>query len=179
LPWQNLNVDKDRRRQVIGDMKKRVSVSEITESLPDVFATYLNIVRNLHFAERPNYTLLRELFKKCSNDQKFVNDGIYDWTQVPSSRLPIPFPQITSNHKKKSHPVSIEIIDPDNNKPSIARKKRKTMEPQKPELSPQPKSAKTTNNISLRPRNRRSTITTTTLDYEISHEVIEISDDCS
>jgi len=182
LPWQNLNVDKDRRRQVIGDMKKRVSITEITESLPDVFATYLTVVRKLQFAEKPNYTLLRELFKKCFNDMKFVPDGLYDWTQVPS-RLSIPYSttQTITNHKKKSQPASIEIIDEDNNKQvSSSRKKRKTMELQKTELTPQPKSARTSTTISLRPRkNRRSTTTMATMDYEASHEVIEISDDCS
>jgi len=58
-----------------------------------------------------------------------------------------------------------------------SRRKRKQMEPQQSELSLlQTKSPKST---TLRPRKNRRSTTVATIDYELSHEVIEISDDCS
>jgi len=183
LPWQNLNVEKERRRQVIGEMKKNATVGEITATLPDEFATFLTIVRKLQFSEKPNYAFLRQLFKKCFKDQKFIDDGHYDWSQIPSVRLPIAFPsQTISNHKtrKRSTHNSIEIIDTKDsqeNKTPTSRK-RKLMEPPQPSESKQNTKPKSPN---LRPLKNRPSLTTTmtTLDYELSPEVIEISDDCS
>jgi hypothetical protein len=188
LPWQNLKEEKDKRRQVIGEMKKNTLITEITASLPEEFGTFLTIVRKLQFSEKPNYLLLRQLFQKCFRDQKFVDDGIYDWSQTPTVRLPITFPsQTISNNKtkKRSNHNSIEIIDTkdsqENNKtPQTSTRKRKQIS----ELPPPTEGNQNTNPKSpsaLRPlKNRRSLTTTmTTLDYELSPEVIEISDDCS
>jgi len=101
LPWQNLNVERNRRRQVIGDLKKNTSVSEITSDLPPEFAKYLNAVRSLEFEEKPDYKILRGLFKKCYSDQNFPQDGLFDWSQTTN-----PSP---GNPKKRKNHDSYEI----------------------------------------------------------------------
>jgi len=102
LPWQNLNVERNRRRQVIGDLKKNTSVHEITSDLPPEFAKYLNAVRNLEFEEKPDYKILRALFKKCYSDQNFPQDGLFDWSQTTS-------PSPGNNPKKRKMHDSKEI----------------------------------------------------------------------
>jgi serine/threonine protein kinase len=71
LPWQNLTIDKSSRRQVIGEIKKNIPINQITAALPDEFATYLAVVRKLDFHEKPNYILLRQLFRKCFHERRY------------------------------------------------------------------------------------------------------------
>uniref|UniRef100_A0A6B2L6I2 non-specific serine/threonine protein kinase n=1 Tax=Arcella intermedia TaxID=1963864 RepID=A0A6B2L6I2_9EUKA len=90
LPWQNQNVDRNKRRVIIGELKKKTSIAEITCGLPSVFEEYLKVVRLLQFDDKPDYKRLKELFRKCLADHNYLNDGIYDWSQEaepPSKRL--------------------------------------------------------------------------------------------
>jgi hypothetical protein len=189
LPWQNLNVDKNKRRQVIGDMKKNTSITEITAALPEEFAIYLREVRSLKFGDTPKYQFLRDLFKKCFNDMKFQNDGLYDWSQIPTIRIPVPTQTTPLKTRKRSQPNSIELYDTrdstENKTPITSTRKRKVSDKheleiqiqKKPKTKSPPKAAV---HMTLRPRkNRRSTTTFATLEYDQSHEVIEISDDDS
>jgi len=141
LPWQNLNVERNKRRQVIGEMKKNTSVSEITSGLPAEFATFLNNVRNLQFQEKPDYKMLRGLFKKCYVDQTFLQDGVYDWSQPTPPSHPHDSPNQSQtepspprSHKKipktYTNTNSIEILEVKSNAPPpvsipINTKKRK------------------------------------------------------
>jgi len=90
LPWQNLNIDKNNRRQVIGEIKRNIPISQITASLPDEIGTFLSIVRKLEFNEKPNYIQLRGLLQKCFYDRRFLPDGIYDWILNNKSQISIP-----------------------------------------------------------------------------------------
>jgi len=119
LPWQNLNVERNRRRQVIGDLKKNTSVSEITADLPPEFAKYLNVVRSLEFEQKPDYKMLRALFRKCYADQNFAQDGIFDWSPEPITPSPS-----TSIKKRK-------ITDTNNNEDIQPKRKKKSTTPRK------------------------------------------------
>jgi len=174
-------------------MKKNTSIPEITSALPDEFGVFLTTVRKLQFNEKPNYIMLRELFKKCFNDQKFLNDGLYDWTQIPNIRLPIPFPKQNTSHilksRRRTPPDSVEILETrenaaDNNKTLISitpSRKRKANQDSEVNKKVTSLTKTKTAQMILRPRkNRRSTTTTfATQEYDASHEVIEISDDDS
>lgn len=81
LPWQGLPAtDHKERMRKIGDMKKRMPLEEICDRCPEEFVSYLRYVRHLDFYEAPDYDYLRKLFYDLFILNRFVDDGIYDWT---------------------------------------------------------------------------------------------------
>jgi len=174
LPWQNMNVEKNRRRQVIGEMKKNTSIKEITAGLPDVFAIYLSSVRKLRFDERPDYTSLRDLFQNNYIAHNFTQDSLYDWSLPKHTILP------NENNKTNSPTKSfvldtlehIEIIE-GRSKPQspLNTRKRKNSDITQ-EMEVQNRKVPKNNRMNLRPR-RKSTTTVTSLSPP---EIIEISD---
>jgi hypothetical protein len=46
--------------------------------------TYLRYCRSLDFFQTPDYNYLRQLFWDVFNREQFEDDGVYDWTKVPS-----------------------------------------------------------------------------------------------
>jgi len=81
LPWQNLNVDRLKRRQVIGEMKRKMSSKEITNGLPTEFTTFMSYIRCLRFTDKPDYDWIRSLFRKCYEQNQFTQDKVFDWTE--------------------------------------------------------------------------------------------------
>ncbi len=47
---------------------------------PAEFAVYINYTRALRFEDRPDYAHLRRLLKDRFANERFQNDGIFDWT---------------------------------------------------------------------------------------------------
>jgi hypothetical protein len=125
LPWQNLTIDKSSRRQVIGEIKKNIPINQITAALPDEFATYLAVVRKLDFHEKPNYILLRQLFRKCFHERRY-QDGNYDWTKyyspVNEVNIPVVFPMYQSHLNTDVFEIPVGALP----EAAIPSRKRKT-----------------------------------------------------
>jgi casein kinase 1 len=64
-------------------LKTRTSFGELCRGFPTEFVRYFEIVRALHFNERPNYAELRRLFRERFIAEGFVYDGQFDWTVRP------------------------------------------------------------------------------------------------
>jgi len=88
LPWQNLpaeeNETKKQKRRKIAEMKQSLPVEELCAGLPEEFATYINITRNLKFKQKPNYYQLRALFRNlltrlCELDPSSGLPDSQDW----------------------------------------------------------------------------------------------------
>jgi serine/threonine protein kinase len=88
LPWQNLpaeeNETKKQKRRKIAEMKQSLPVEELCAGLPEEFATYINITRNLKFKQKPNYYQLRALFRNlltrlCELDPSSGFPDSQDW----------------------------------------------------------------------------------------------------
>jgi len=187
LPWQNLNVERNKRRQVIGEMKKNTSVNDITSGLPAEFATYLNYVRNLQFQDKPDYKMLHTLFKRCYIEQGFGADGQYDWSlpthpshvqdspnQSQTEQSP-PRRQYKKIHKTNTN--SIEIIELKSKAPTPTKKRkdRSSDNSDVPNKKKQKNTITSQPRMKLRPR-KRSTTTPPTPPHV---DIIEISDDDS
>ena len=83
LPWMGVaGRDRNQKYQQILECKKRIKVEELCEGLPNEFAVYLRSVKNLEFAEEPNYAEYRKMFRNLFMKKKFVFDYEYDWTAV-------------------------------------------------------------------------------------------------
>lgn len=81
LPWQGLPAtDHKERMKKIGDMKRKLSLEEICDRCPDEFISYLRYVKHLDFYEAPDYDYLRKLFLDLFIQNRFVDDGAFDWT---------------------------------------------------------------------------------------------------
>mmetsp|Transcript_9385 Transcript_9385/g.24175 ORF Transcript_9385/g.24175 Transcript_9385/m.24175 type:complete len:383 (+) Transcript_9385:229-1377(+) len=86
LPWQGLKADNLKQRyQMIGDTKRNTPIETLCGAFPPEIATYLRYCRSLDFFQTPDYNYLRQLFWNVFNREQYEDDGIYDWTAVPSS----------------------------------------------------------------------------------------------
>lgn len=129
LPWQNLKMNKNERRKIIGKHKEKVTLEELTENLPTEFYQYMGYIRKLEFSERPDYIWLRSLFRNCMWRHRLNYDFIYDWNHpkqlyIPNfsnlnSSINLPLQVNGSNNynatENKESPKVISISTTDNN----------------------------------------------------------------
>ena len=55
-------------------------VEQLCEGLSSEFAKYINYTRSLGFGDKPNYTYVRQLFRRRFALEGFKDDNIYEWT---------------------------------------------------------------------------------------------------
>lgn len=85
LPWQGLKADNLKQRyQMIGDTKKNTPIETLCGAFPAEIGTYLRYCRALDFFQVPDYNYLRQLFWDVFEREQFKDDGVYDWTKVPT-----------------------------------------------------------------------------------------------
>jgi casein kinase 1 delta/casein kinase I family protein HRR25 len=83
LPWQGLKVATDDEKDVrIKEMKESLSAEALCDGfLPGEFVTYINYARGLAFDDKPDYSYLRELFRRLFLAEGFKYDHVFDWTE--------------------------------------------------------------------------------------------------
>jgi serine/threonine protein kinase len=121
LPWMGLKAEnKQIKQEMISEKKLVTSVPTLCDGLPAEFAIFLDEVRKLKFTDRPNYELLRTMFRDRFLREGFVYDYQYDWllTALPEVR-PIVLRKFTVHEGKQapSLPTPI-IVKPKRNNPS-------------------------------------------------------------
>lgn len=80
LPWMGLNgTTREDKYQKIARMKEETPIHTLCSELPAEFQDYMIYVRNLGFAENPDYTYLRNLLKAAFRRYGFKNDQVYEW----------------------------------------------------------------------------------------------------
>jgi casein kinase 1 gamma len=85
LPWQGLRARTLREKyQKISDTKQSCPVVILCRNLPEEVSTYLRYVRSLDFFETPDYNYLRKLFQARFEQEGFVDDSQFDWTDLKS-----------------------------------------------------------------------------------------------
>ena len=85
LPWQGLGTKKmsrDEKYQLIFECKKNTTSEQLCQGLPKEFKVYMDYVKSLDFAEKPNYNYIYNLFTQLFKKQNYAYDGIYDWTHL-------------------------------------------------------------------------------------------------
>ncbi|KAF1993297.1 casein kinase I isoform delta [Amniculicola lignicola CBS 123094] len=81
LPWQGLKAaTEEGRNERIKEMKISLSAKDLCRDLPVEFATYINYTRSLDFDNKPDYSYLRDLFRRLFIRNGFSYDDVYDWT---------------------------------------------------------------------------------------------------
>jgi casein kinase I homolog HRR25 len=61
-------------------LKKTTSIEKLCQNLPQEFTLYMKHVRSLGFADKPNYSYLRKIFRDLFHRSGFKYDRIFDWT---------------------------------------------------------------------------------------------------
>lgn len=86
LPWQNLKAKNVKEKyEKIKEKKIMTRVEDLCAGVPDEFAQLLNYCRKLKFIDKPDYGMLRTLFKKLMKEKGFIHDYCYDWVKTRSS----------------------------------------------------------------------------------------------
>jgi len=80
LPWQGLKA-KNMKEKYEKIMEKKIStnVELLCKGLPVEFAEFLNYTRDIKFDEKPDYNLVKALFKKIIDKEKIEIDYNFDW----------------------------------------------------------------------------------------------------
>uniref|UniRef100_A0A7S0JYT6 Casein kinase I n=1 Tax=Cafeteria roenbergensis TaxID=33653 RepID=A0A7S0JYT6_CAFRO len=80
LPWQGLRANtKKQKYQKIMEKKMATPVDLLCKGFPDEFRIYFEYCRALRFADKPDYSYLRRLFKDLALRNEIEYDGNFDW----------------------------------------------------------------------------------------------------
>lgn len=99
LPWQGLKAPSDKERnELLKEKKMSLSGKDLCgDVLPREFATYIDYTRSLGFEQRPNYSFLRELFRRLFESEGFKYDYVFDWTEKKFKEISVEVSQPTTS----------------------------------------------------------------------------------
>jgi hypothetical protein len=84
LPWQGLRANtKKAKYQKIMEKKMATPIDLLCKGYPDEFRIYFEYCRALRFADKPDYSYLRRLFKDLALRNELEYDGNFDWRMLP------------------------------------------------------------------------------------------------
>jgi len=111
LPWQGLRAkNKKEKYDLIKEKKVTTSIESLCQGYPQEFANYLEYCHKLKFDEKPDYALLRKLFKDLFIRKGYEYDYLYDWLiqkapTKPSASTTETQPQSAANEEEKKASV--------------------------------------------------------------------------
>jgi hypothetical protein len=81
LPWQGLKgATRKQKYDMISHRKMSIPLETLCFSMPTEFMIYLDYARKLNFDARPDYTFLRNLFKRVLLGKGYDFDLKFDWS---------------------------------------------------------------------------------------------------
>ena len=87
LPWQGLKCsDKSKRKFKIHNIKRTISLEELCKKVPNEFLLYMKYCRVLQFVDKPDYSMLKELFLNLFKKRGYTLDFIYDWNIIAKEK---------------------------------------------------------------------------------------------
>ncbi|KMZ01618.1 casein kinase I [Drosophila simulans] len=88
LPWQGIRAHTQAQKyEKIAEYKANIPLQQLCSGLPVEFFMYLKYCRKLHFAEKPDYVYLQQLFKVLFRNQFKVYDFLFDWVVLKRESL--------------------------------------------------------------------------------------------
>ena len=80
LPWQGIYApDVKAKMRRIGEMKAGAAFQQFLSQSPPEFGAVIEHARSLAFEDKPDYNLIRELFMRRMQNERWENDGLFDW----------------------------------------------------------------------------------------------------
>jgi len=109
LPWQGLQAaNKKKKYRKIMEMKIGTSLESLCRKLPSEFITYLEYVKGLNFADKPDYEYLIKLFLRCASKNNIKLDDQYDWDIISKKEI-IPAVKIIRSKIDKGKATKEEV----------------------------------------------------------------------
>ncbi|OHT04236.1 hypothetical protein TRFO_28350 [Tritrichomonas foetus] len=109
LPWMGSQCKElEEKYKIICDIKAKTSFEDLCEGFPQEFVKCLYMVRNLGFAEAPNYSAYRQLFRDLFIKSNFVYDYKYDWC-IDFDIIPPEIPVEIHQPDTRSNPTEEKI----------------------------------------------------------------------
>jgi len=91
LPWQSLwHEDKKVIWRDVGRMKEEVRLEDLCNDLCPCFEHFMGRLREMEFAEKPNYDELKQMFLDTMEELKIDPDTPFDWELLTSGSGTIP-----------------------------------------------------------------------------------------
>jgi len=88
VPWSGLDAKtKQEKYSKIRQKKEDTPLSELCATFPDAFENYLHYTRNLQFMERPDYNMLRKLFREVREKEGPTEDHDFQW--LTAKKIPV------------------------------------------------------------------------------------------
>ncbi|QCE00040.1 serine/threonine kinase [Vigna unguiculata] len=116
LPWQGLQAATKRQKyDKICKKKLSTPIEVLCKSYPVEFASYFHYCRSLTFDQRPDYGLLRRLFRNLFTRAGYDSDYLFDWTILKYQQMQQQKTQ-TQPIAPLAVPTSLEPVEEDNNK---------------------------------------------------------------
>ncbi|KAK7293859.1 hypothetical protein RJT34_16736 [Clitoria ternatea] len=117
LPWQGLQAaTKKQKYDRICKKKLSTPIEVLCKSYPVEFASYFHYCHSLTFDQRPDYGLLKRLFRNLFTRAGYDSDHLYDWTILKYQQMQ----QQQTTQSQPTTPValltSLEPVDADNHK---------------------------------------------------------------
>ena len=77
LPWRKI---KDKEQ--VGTMKEKYDHTLLLKNMPSEFRTFLDHILTLEYYDKPDYSLLHNLFQQCIKRKGIKESDYYDWEKV-------------------------------------------------------------------------------------------------
>lgn len=86
LPWQGITkkLCKKQRHTKIGEIKRDMKLDDLCRQCPKELIRYISYCRNLEFAEKPDYTSLRQMFRDLLKNLGHEYNYDYEWSEKGS-----------------------------------------------------------------------------------------------
>eukprot|EP00826_Nyctotherus_ovalis_P036602 TRINITY_DN3263_c0_g2_i3.p1 TRINITY_DN3263_c0_g2~~TRINITY_DN3263_c0_g2_i3.p1 ORF type:complete len:361 (-),score=131.68 TRINITY_DN3263_c0_g2_i3:64-1146(-) len=81
LPWQDISANnKAEKYHKIMEKKMSIPIEHLCLGIPTEFAMYLHYCRSLRFDDRPDYGILKKMFRELMARELMEYDCLFDWT---------------------------------------------------------------------------------------------------
>ncbi|XP_062607865.1 rho-associated protein kinase 2-like isoform X2 [Saccostrea cucullata] len=77
LPWRKI---KDKEQ--VGQMKEKYDHTQMLKNMPPEFKTFLEHIESLEYHDKPDYSLMHNLFEQCIRRKAIKDTDPYDWEKI-------------------------------------------------------------------------------------------------
>ncbi|XP_061173857.1 serine/threonine-protein kinase MRCK beta-like isoform X2 [Saccostrea echinata] len=77
LPWRKI---KDKEQ--VGQMKEKYDHTQMLKNMPPEFKTFLEHIESLEYHDKPDYSLMHNLFEQCIRRKAIKDNDPYDWEKI-------------------------------------------------------------------------------------------------
>ncbi len=81
LPWEMVETNEStEKHRLVFQMKSGMSDDYLCSEVPPEFARYMKYVKSLQHGQKPDYTMLKSMFRQLAERKQIEYDNIFDWT---------------------------------------------------------------------------------------------------